>query len=683
MDSSEARVEERIHKLRELILYHSHRYYDMDNPNISDGEYDLLVQELTALEAAYPQYRVPSSVTQRVGGSVDPQMGTVNFSVPVLSLGNVHSVEELGEFTQRVAVALDQPFPAFTAELKIDGLSVVVTYRAGELIQAATRGDGHSGEDVTANVRRILPVPQVLRQPVSIEIRGEVYMPRDAFWALNHARELAGEPLFANPRNAAAGSLRQLDPEITASRSLSAFFYQIRRWDEGQGVMPVASQHNALEYLADLGLPVEPHYRLCATFDAMAEYVAQWEGQRSALNYDTDGLVLKLDALSQQDDLGATQKAPRWAVAYKFAPEEVLTEVRAIEISVGRTGVLTPTAILRPVRVSGTMVSRASLHNEDIIRERDVRVGDTVYVRKAGEIIPEVVRVETELRPAAATPFVFPDHCPICGSDVVRLEGESAYRCTAGMACPAQVRESLIHFGSRDAMDIEGLGEKTVDALLSARLIARVDDIYRLDFDSLMKLPRFGELSAHKLLQSIDESKRRPLGRLLFALGMRFVGQRVAQQLAQHFHTMENIQAASYEMLVQVEDIGDRIAHSVVNFLEQPLNQEVVAALQTFGVNMEEREVAQEQTPVSGKSVVVTGTFVQWPRKDLERWIAAMGGKISSAVSGRTFLVIVGENPGSKAKKAEMLHVQSMSEQEFTAWMSKRGWNLPASENGV
>ncbi|AUW94022.1 DNA ligase (NAD(+)) LigA [Sulfobacillus thermotolerans] len=682
MASDASAIEHRIRQLQEAIAYHNHRYYDLDAPEITDAEYDSLVQELSALERDYPQWRSQTSVLRQVGGSANPQLGVVHFSPRVLSLNNVHSEEELRDFYLRVASSLGLADPAFTAELKIDGLSVVVTYQDGHLIQAATRGDGSTGEDVTANVRMIQAIPQTLATPVSMEIRGEVYMPRTAFEALNNRREEEGQPLFANPRNAAAGSLRQLDPQVTAERELAAFFYQIRQWVADAPHPVIATQHAALEFLREAGLPVEPHFQRCDSVDEIIAYVQHWSTARQPLNYDTDGLVIKLDDLALQDQLGETQKAPRWAVAYKFPPEEVLTVVKDIEISVGRTGVLTPTAILQPVTVAQTTVSRASLHNEDIIRERDIRVGDSVYVRKAGEIIPEVVRVEKTLRPKDAVPFVFPQVCPVCGSEVVRLPGESAYRCTGGMACPAQLRESLIHFGSRDAMDIEGLGDKTVDLLLSAGLVRRVDDLYRLSRADLTALPRFGEMSATNLLRSIEDSKSQPLHRLIFALGMRFVGQRVATLLASHFHTMDKLASASAEELIAVPEIGETIANSVVHFFAQPLNREVIANLRQLGVNMTEQQAVMKETPVTGKTIVVTGTFGQMPRKQLEAWITQAGGKVASSVSRRTALVIAGDKPGSKVAKALELSVPIMSEQEFLEWMAKSGSPLTGSDDG-
>ncbi|WP_053957894.1 NAD-dependent DNA ligase LigA [Sulfobacillus thermosulfidooxidans] len=678
MTSNEEAIAARIKELRESIAYHNHRYYDLDQPEITDAEYDALVQELMRLEEQYPQFKSTESVINQVGGQVNPAMGVVSFSPPVLSLNNVHNADELHEFYYRVGQMLAEDTPKFTCELKIDGLSVVIRYQNGKLVQAATRGDGLSGEDVTQNVRVIRTIPQILHQPVSFEIRGEVYMPRSAFMALNAKREEEGQSVFANPRNAAAGSLRQLDPAVTASRELSAFFYQIRQWNQANDFSSqITTQHQALEFLRTVGLPVEPHFAYCENFDEIMDYVREWDNNRHTLDYDTDGLVIKLDDLSKQAILGETQKAPRWAVAYKFPPEEVLTEVLAIEISVGRTGVLTPTAILKPVHVAGTTVSRASLHNEDIIRERDVRVGDYVFIRKAGEIIPEVVRVEKTLRPPHTVPFEFPKKCPACGSDVVRLPGEAAYRCTGGMACPAQLREALIHFASRDAMDIEGMGEKTVDLLLNAGLIKRVDDIYRLKEEDLLQLPRFGKLSAKKLAQSIEQSKSRSLSRLIFALGMRYVGQRVASLLASHFGSMERLEAAPYEDLLAIPDVGERIADSVVTFLSQPLNKEVIANLKSLGLNMIDDTVSSDQNStqkvLSGQSIVVTGSFVQMPRKNLEAWIAQLGGKVASSVSSRTAMVIAGDKPGSKLEKAKELQVPILSEQEFYERMANLG----------
>ncbi len=684
MTSRSGTNERRIQALRDLIAYHNHRYYDLDQPEITDVEYDALVDELQRLEREHPLDGPKESVIEQVGGQVSPEMGIVSFSPPVLSLNNVHNLDELKEFYLRVAQGLGEQSPHFTGELKIDGLSVVIRYQKGRMVQAATRGDGLRGEDVTANVERIRPIPSMLSQPVSMEIRGEVYMSRSAFVALNARRKEEGKAVFANPRNAAAGSLRQLDPEVTASRELSAFFYQIRRIEpQDAAVAHITTQYRTLEFFRELSLPVEEHFRYCETLDDIDDYVREWENQRDSLDYDTDGLVIKLNDLATQVRLGETQKAPRWAVAYKFPPEEVLTEVVGIEISVGRTGVLTPTAILKPVLVAGTTVSRASLHNEDILREKDVRVGDFVFIRKAGEIIPEVVRVEKTLRPDNTTPFQFPSQCPACGSTVVRLPQEAAYRCTGGMACSAQLREAVIHFASRDAMDIEGLGEKTVDLLLEAGRVKRVDDIYRLKEDDLLALSRFGRLSAAKLVQSIERSKSQPLHRLIFALGMRFVGQRVAFVLAERYRTMKALEEASYEDLVSIPDVGERIANSVRTFLSEPLNQEVIQSLKKMGVNMNHLETTlageerAEDKVLEGQSIVVTGTFHVMPRKNLESWIAELGGRVVSSVSSRTDLVLAGEKPGSKLQKAQTMNVPIVFEQEFFERMAKEGLTPP------
>ncbi|MCY0880555.1 MAG: NAD-dependent DNA ligase LigA, partial [Firmicutes bacterium] len=499
----------------------------------------------------------PDSPTQRVGGAVRAGFESVIFDQPVLSLANAYSLDDLAEFVQRVQQALDDEEIDYVCELKIDGLSTVITYDHGRLVQAATRGDGHAGENVTANVRAVSAIPETLNEPVSMEIRGEIYMPRSVFERVNQERAQSGLALFANPRNAAAGSLRQLDPAVTAQRGLQAFFYQIRHIDAAHGV---SSQEETLRQLKKWGLPVEPHWQVAHTIDEMAKFIETWQEGRQTLDFDTDGLVMKVNAVRDQERLGATQKVPKWAIAYKYPPEEALTVVRDIQINVGRTGVLTPTAVLDPVRLSGTMVSRASLHNADIIAQRDVRIGDFVYVRKAGEIIPEVVRVVKELRPAGAMPFVFPDHCPVCGADVVRLPGESAIRCTGGMTCPAQLRESLIHFASRDAMDIDGLGEKTVDELLAHHLVHSAADIYRLQVEDLLALDRFADVSAQKLIEAITASKKRPLDRLLYGLGIRFVGQRVARILADHYGMLDALMAADEEELTAIEDIGARIA---------------------------------------------------------------------------------------------------------------------------
>lgn len=664
-------IQHRMQALAAAIAYHDRLYYDVATPELTDAEYDALVAELAALEREYPQWVSADSPLARVGGQASPQLAPVTFDTPVLSLQNTHSREELGEFVRRVEQGLGAP-ARFTGELKIDGLTVVLSYHQGRLLRAATRGDGHVGEDVTANVRTIAAVPDTLAAPVSVEVRGEVYLARSQFAALNASRTQAGLAVFANPRNAAAGSLRQLDADITRQRALSAFFYQIRRAD-----VELDTQHQVLEQLAAWGLPVDPHWRVCEDLAAMWEYVQMWQMARADLDFDTDGLVFKLDQLAAYAQLGATHKAPRWATAFKFPPEEALTEVRAIELSVGRTGALTPTAELAPVRLAGTQVSRASLHNADNIERLDVRVGDFVFVRKAGEIIPEVVRVEPSLRPPGTQPFAFPSHCPACGGEVWRAPDEAAYRCLNGMACPAQIRESLIHFASRRAMDIDGLGEKTVDLLLETGRVHTVADLYRLSLADLMALPRFGALSAERLGKGIATSRERPLSRLLFGLGIRFVGERIAALLARHFGTMSALRHASVEALQSVEEIGERIAQSVTQFFAQTRNTAILDELAALGVNMVEPEVAGHATsgPLAGQTVVVTGTLPNLSRHQAQTVVAALGGRVVNSVSRHTNLIIVGDNPGSKQAKAAELGIPQWDAQEFWRQLRSAGWD--------
>lgn len=662
-DGGEA-AHHRIEQLRSLIRQYNRAYYEEDRPRVSDAEYDELVRQLKALEDEFPQWSDPASPTGTVGGAPSPQFTTVRFASPVLSLGNLHDVVELREFDTRIKGLVGQEAVDYVSELKIDGLSVVVTYQGGVLQKAATRGDGSQGEDVTANVRRIAAIPGTLREPVTVELRGEVFLAHSAFEALNRQREEAALPLFANPRNAAAGSLRQLNPEVTASRNLSAYFYEIRA---GEGaVEQIDSQAAVLTRLAEWGLPVEPHWRLCPDVDAVEAYVTEWAARRGTLDFDIDGLVIKVNRLAWQRLAGATQKAPRWAMAYKFPPEEALTVIEDIVISVGRTGVLTPTAQLKPVRLGGTQVSRASLHNEDIMAELDVRVGDWVFVRKAGEIIPEVVRVEHALRPPGTEPFVFPQRCPVCGAEVRRLPGESAYRCTAGLGCPAQLRESLIHFASRDAMDIQGLGDKTVDLLLELGLVHDVADLYRVSLEQLQALPRFAEVSADKLFRAIQDSRSRPLSRVLYGLGIRYVGEKVAALLAARFQTIERLMDAEVPELLAVDEVGERIAHSVHDFFAEDRNRAVIGRLRAAGLTMAEPETRRpKEGPLAGQAVVVTGVLQSMTRKQAEQLIVELGGKPTAAVSAKTSLVVSGENPGGKLARAQALNVPVISEEEF------------------
>lgn len=659
---------ERLRELTETVRYHNRLYYELNRTEISDAEYDQLVAQLAEWERLHPEWADPDSPTHRPGGRAAPEFGVVHFERPVLSLSNIHDRDEIDEFVRRVwADGGEQA--AFVAELKIDGLSLILNYRGGRLERAATRGDGETGEDVTENARTITVLPDRLSEPVSVEVRGEVFLPRSRFTALNEERMRAGLVPFANPRNAAAGSLRQLDPEITRARGLSAYLYEIRAAD---GVT-VERQSQALGFLQAWGFPVEPHWRLAPDAEALWRYADEWEERRGTLDFDTDGLVFKVDPLTVQARLGATQKAPRWAVAFKFPPEEALTVVTGIVLTVGRTGALTPTAELEPVRLAGTVVSRASLHNADILEALDVRVGDSVFVRKAGEIIPEVVRVEKSLRPADAKPFVYPRACPVCGGEVVRVEGESAYRCVNGMACPAQRRESIIHFGSRGAMDIEGLGEKTVDLLLAAGRIRTVADIYGLTEDDLLSLPRFGRKAAANLVRAIAESRGRPLARLLYGLGIRLVGEKVAELLAREFGTLDALMAASRDELNAIPEIGDGIAHQVVAFFSEPQNRQVIEQLRRHGVNFRQPEVVASGNAFRGHVVVVTGSLSGLSRKEAEERIAAEGGRVASAVSSRTTLVVAGEAAGKKLERARELGITVIDEAEFLRRLGESG----------
>ena len=665
-------AEAALKRLRQDITRHNRLYYEENRTEISDAAYDQLVAEVAHLEQQYPALKVSDSPTNTVGGRPSNALKTVVFDKPVLSLGNLHNGVELSEFYYRTAEILGQSNPRFCAELKIDGLSVVVDYQEGRLVRGATRGDGHQGEDVTTNLLAIRPIPHTLTQPVTVQLRGEVYMARQALITLNQRREEAGQALFANPRNAAAGSLRQLDVEVTRERQLSAYFYEIR---DGAETLGITAQSQALEALTAWGLPVESHWTLAQSVEELSQFVERWDTERHGLGFDIDGLVIKVDDLATHEILGQTQKAPRWAMAFKFPPEEVLTEIRDIMVSVGRTGVLTPTALLKPIQLAGTTVSRASLHNWDIIGERDIRIGDFVWVRKAGEIIPEVIGVETALRPHHSMAFSPPLVCPECGSEVIRMAGEAAYRCTGGMGCPAQLRESVIHFASRDAMDIDGLGEKTVDLLLEHRLIDTVADLYDLTQQDLLSLPRFGQLLAEKLLRGIEASRHRSLARLLFGLGIRFVGARVASLLASHFGDLDSLMQASLEDLEGIPDIGGRIATSVVEFMGQAVNREVISALVAAGVNVIEQDATKNSAsgPLTGQNVVVTGTFEHWNRQQAEAFVTGLGGRVTASVSSQTAIVVLGEKPGaSKVQKAQALNVKMMREQEFLAWVANQ-----------
>lgn len=653
-------------KLRREIRHNEYLYYVLDAPEITDAEYDRMMVRLRELEARYPDSIPADSPTQRVGGRASSQFTEVRHLEPLLSLGNVFSAEELRAFDERVRSGLPAGSKVeYVMEPKIDGLACSLIYENGKLVRAATRGDGVVGENVTANVRTIRSIPLTLKVPEGeavpelLDVRGEVYMPRQAFMRLNEQRAERGESEFANPRNAAAGSLRQLDPQVTASRSLSFFAYYL----VGEGAQPKHSESLAL--LARYGFKVSENYKVVENIDEAIKYIGDFNELRQGLSYDTDGAVIKVNDVYQQRILGATGKDPRWATAYKYPPEQAETTLEDIDWRVGRTGVLTPTAVLTPVKLSGSVISRATLHNEDFIRAKDIRIGDRVIINKAGEIIPEVLHVVAEKRTGDEKEVEIPSVCPECGWRVERQGEEAAIRCT-NPHCPALGREGLIHFVSRDAMNIDGCGPSVINALLDAGLVRDAADLYSLRKEDLLKLERIGEKSADNLLAALDESKKNELDKLLFALGIRHVGAKVARILATEFGSMEKLQQAQPEELAQIRDIGDKIAESAVTWLNVPANIDLVERLAAAGLTMTFTPPAsQEDNPFFGKTLVFTGTMPMLGRAEAKTMAQDVGAKVSGSVSKKTDYVIAGAEAGSKLEKAQQLGVTVIDEAEF------------------
>lgn len=667
---------QRAEKLRSQIREHQYRYYVLDNPVISDLEFDRMLNELVELEREFPEVLVPDSPTQRVGGGISPGFAGVPHSSPVLSLSNAFSQDEVRAFHRRVLEFVREGGPSYVLEPKIDGLSVILRYTDGLLALGLTRGDGLVGEDVTANIRTVRSIPLSLRKPDGIapsflEVRGEIYLPKDDFAELNRQRDEAGFPVFANPRNAAAGSIRQLNPKVTAERRLRALFYEIR---DIRGETPYPqTEADSLVLLQELGFPI-PKHTFCDRIEALLSQIAVWEELRYQLPYDTDGVVIKVNRFGLGRSMGATAHSPRWQLAFKFPAEQVETRVRDIVVQVGRTGVLTPTAILDPVRVSGSTVSRATLHNEDIIKEKDIRIDDAVILQKAGDIIPEIVTVLTDRRTGKEREFWMPQRCPSCSSSVIRLPGEVAYRCVSA-SCPAQLREKLIHFASRQAMDIRGLGPAMVDLLIGQNLVSDSGDLYFLEAEDIQSLPRQGKKSAENLIKAIEASKGRPLSNLIFALGIRHVGQRAAWVLAEHFGTFQAFLRASPEELAEVEDVGPETVRSIVSSREQESMGRLLTKLKQAGLRAlaeNEERPATRQGPLAGKTFVVTGTFPGMTRGEVESAVVELGGKVSSAVSRKTYALVLGENPGSKLEKAISLGVRIMSPDEFIELSSSK-----------
>lgn len=653
-------VQGRINELREIINHHNHKYYVEDMPEISDYEYDMLMRELRELESAHPEYVTPDSPTQRVGGKPAEGFEKVYHYNPMLSLNDVFSKGELHEFDRRVREAVGDA--EYIVERKVDGLSVLLEYRDGVFFRGSTRGDGLVGEDVTSNLKTVKSMPLRLREPLpGLEVRGEVYISRKDFEKINEEQEIAEQPLFANPRNAAAGSLRQLDPSITARRRLDIFVFSVERI-EGKGF---EKDSDALEFLRSQGFKVVP-YRICSGIMEAVEEIDRIGEQRGELPYEIDGAVVKVNGMRQRDAMGATTKVPRWAAAYKYPAERRQTVVREIWWNVGRTGVLTPNAVFEPVRLAGSTVSRATLHNMDYIKEKDIRVGDTVWIQKAGDIIPEVVEVDFSKRTGAECPVEPPLKCTACGAEAVREEGEAAIRCT-GIECPAQTFRRILHFVSRDAMNIEGLGPAVVQQLLDRGFIKEIADLYYLHErrKELIAVERMGEKSVDNLLESIERSKNNDMDRLIFALGIRHIGLRAAQLLADRFDSVDELMGASREDITEIYEFGDRMAESVVSFFSRDQTKDTIRKLKDAGVNMKRLSREEGDGRFKGLTFVLTGALESYTRSEASRLIEGFGGKVSESVSSKTSYVLAGADPGSKLRKAQSLGVKVLSEEEF------------------
>lgn len=647
-------IAQQVAALREALRYHNKKYYDEDAPEISDFEYDRMLRSLETLEKEYPEYDDPDSPTHHVGGSVSEKFSAVTHPWPLESLQDVFSFDELAEFYTRAQAE------EYVVEYKIDGLSVSLEYQNGIFVRGATRGDGVTGEDVTDNLRTIDEIPKVLHDaPPELVVRGEVYMRRSVFDAINAQRELDGLPLLANPRNAAAGSLRQLDSTVTRARKLSIFCFNIQNSSE----LPLQSHVQALDYLKKLGFPVSPRYPVYTNPDDIRREIERMGDSRGELDFDIDGAVIKVNSFARRQALGSTAKYPRWASAYKYPPEVKETLLRDIVITVGRTGVLTPNAVLDPVRLAGTTVSRATLHNRDFIREKDIRIGDIVRVRKAGEIIPEILGYVPEKRPENSVPYEMPKVCPVCGAPVFEDEDEAAIRCT-GAECPAQLLRNLMHFVSRDAMDIDGCGQAVLQSLIDADLIHSAADLYALKAEQVEPLERMGRKSAENLIAAIEKSKQNDLSRLLFAFGIRHVGQKAAKVLSGTFGSLDAILTADEEQLTQVRDIGAATAQAIAVWREQEQSKHLIARLREFGVNFTGEQTVKSDL-LAGKTIVLTGTLTLFTRKQATEIIERLGGRASGSVSKKTTYVVAGENAGSKLKKANDLGIPVLTEQEF------------------
>ena len=658
-------LKSRVKELHQLLHRYNHEYHVLDNPTVPDSEYDQLLHELISIEEKHPELKTDDSPTVRVGGPPLSQFEKINHDTPMLSLGNAFNEEDLRKFDQRVREKVDSV--RYTCELKIDGLAVSLKYVNGRFVQGLTRGDGTTGENITENLKTIHAIPLTIKEPLSIEVRGEAYMPRKSFISLNEQKEQNGEQLFANPRNAAAGSLRQLDSKLTAKRKLDIFLYSVNDLTE----IEADSQSEALNNLDELGFKTNKERETFDDIEGVLSFISKWTEQRNNLSYDIDGIVIKVDDLSQQEELGFTQKSPRWAIAYKFPAEEVLTTLTDIELSIGRTGVVTPTAILEPVKVAGTTVSRASLHNEDLIHEKDIRIGDKVVIKKAGDIIPEVVKSIAEERREDSEIYHMPTHCPSCEHELVRIEGEVALRCI-NPKCSAQLVEGMIHFVSRQAMNIDGLGDKIIEQLYQNDKIKDVADLYYLTKDDLLPLERMGEKKVNNLLTAIEASKAKSLEHLLFGLGVRHLGTKASRVIAEKYETIDRLFEVTIEDLTEIPDVGHKMAQSLVTYMENDDIKVLIDKLKQKNVNMTYTGIKQSEIEghpdFTGKTFVLTGKMTEMTRPEATKVIQSLGAKVTGSVTKNTDVVIAGEDAGSKLEKAEKLNIEVWSEED---WLNK------------
>jgi len=654
-------IEEKINHLRKTIEYHEKKYYVDNDPQISDYEFDMLVKELQELEMSFPEFVVPESPTQRVGEQPLDGFISVYHQAPMRSLDNCYSIEELKSFEDRLKKSIPEEKIQYVAELKIDGLGISITYKDGKFAQAITRGDGIRGDDVTANVKTIKSLPLVVDDKRDIEIRGEIFLPFSSFHQINEDRQSLGEPLFANPRNAAAGSIRLLDPKEVSSRNLDLFLYAIDITGEDG-----SDQWESLMELKRLGFKINPISQPCDTLNDVISFHKTWNERRDELGYDVDGIVVKVDSKGQQRQLGSTTKFPRWAISYKFPARQATTKINDIVIQVGRTGALTPVAVLKPVKLSGITISRSTLHNEDEIRRKDIRIGDHVLIERSGDVIPKIVSVMKERRTGKEVEFVFPKTCPVCASTVFRPEDEAISRCF-NPSCPAKLRESLLHFASRRAMNIEGLGEALVNQLLDSGAVKSIPDLYSLHLSDLENMERMGPKSSQNLLDEIERSKTNELFRLIFALGIRFVGERTAQILAKHVRNIESLFTVSSDTLMNLDDVGPKVTESIIFFFQQSENRDLIDRLKLAGLNfyIKNEQGALHKPALEGKSFVLTGTLAALTRDSAKEKIESLGGRVVASVSSKTDYVVLGKAAGSKREKAVKLGISLLNEEDF------------------